>query len=174
LFFRKTTLYAHHGGCAPARDGAAHAVVRLVLVGLAALTVCAVRADALQASDASLHAIRRAFLDNDGAGLARQFWTPGKVHVAIAGLQPGGFLGPGPLRALLGRVCRETRTVAFDYEPGVSTAPALERADDRFVKARWTYRDNVSGVVRSVDVYLALRRSPEAGEWRIVQLRASP
>jgi hypothetical protein len=172
LFFRKTTLYAHHSGCAPARGCAAPALVRLVLVGLV-LSVCAVRTDARQA-DASLQAIRRAFLENDGASLARQFWTPGKVHVAIAGLQPGGFLGPGPLRALLGRVCRETRTVAFDYEPGVSTAPALERADDRFVKARWTYRDNVAGVVRSVDVYLALRRGPETGEWRIVQLRASP
>jgi ketosteroid isomerase-like protein len=120
-----------------------------------------------------LDAIRAAFLRNDASALAQQFPAKDRVYVALPRFETGAFLGPGPLRALLGRLTRETRTTDFTFIEPERAIAAAASGDVVFLKAHWTYRTSDSQAARSDEIYLSVRRQPEDGEWRIVELKAS-
>ncbi|HEY8551382.1 MAG TPA: hypothetical protein VIL35_15605 [Vicinamibacterales bacterium] len=118
----------------------------------------------------SLDAIRSAFLANDAGRLLRCFPDRHPVLVYLPPLERGRFLGPGPLRALLGRVVSERRTVALELIDGVPDP----RGDPQVrVKARWSYRTADSDTLHIDVLHLALRFAPEDREWLIVELKTA-
>jgi hypothetical protein len=127
---------------------------------------------AAQPLNVRLGAIRSAFVKNDPDALARQFPTKDRVFVSLPRFEAGAFLGPGPLRALLNRIAREARTVEFVFvDPERASAAASENSV--YLKAEWTYRPADGDASRTEELYLSLRRQPEDGEWRVVELKAS-
>jgi hypothetical protein len=164
-------------------------VILLLLFVLASRGTTSVAASgpaAAPALEQRLESIRAAFLADDAARLGRQFRTDRPVYVSVTEFERGRFLGPGPLQALLDRIVAETEPVGFEFSPAAPSRPAalsrmsagLESADRRSVrlqhtyqKARWTYIETASNQRRVVDLYLALQRQPEDGEWRIVEIK---
>lgn len=122
--------------------------------------------------ESRLAEVRAAFLTNDPDQLALHFPASGRVLVTLTDLDVGDWFGPGPVRALLRRLTEETPCLAFDYVPEPTSLTPSRNSRMVYAKARWTYRESASGAVRFQDVYLSLQRSPEDGEWRIVELRA--
>ena len=142
----------------------------MVAAGCAALVVGS--AASAQSVEVRLNAIRTAFVKNDAQALSRQFPSKDRVFVALPRLEAGAFLGPGPLRALLDRLTRETRTVDFAFvEPERAIAAAT--GDMLYLKALWTYRTPEADTPRADELYLSLRRQPEDGEWRIVEIKVA-
>jgi hypothetical protein len=41
-----------------------------------------------------------------------------------------------------------------------------------FVKARWTYVETTSRMRKTIDLYLAIQRQSDTGEWKVVEMRA--
>jgi hypothetical protein len=142
--------------------------------------------------DGALDSIRRAFLGDEAAVIQQHFSADRPIYVSIPRFEKGRFLGPGPLRALLDRVVADTNTVTFEFtrpdDPPLSSRrdtgfasrslqmPTEPRrtSDQRhvYVKGRWTYVEAASGERRAVNLYLAMQRQPNRGDWRIVELKA--
>lgn len=142
----------------------------------AGATVASRRAESRQdresVIDPRLAPVKAAFLRHDAAELARLFPDNDRVHVALPHFGVDGFLGPGPLRALLDRLVRETRIRSFAFLPS-DDPPAAAGGDRLYAKARWTYVDTATGTAREDRLYLALRQVSGDAEWRIVELKAT-
>jgi hypothetical protein len=142
--------------------------------------------------DATLDSIRRAFRAEDAATLLRQFSAGRPVYISIPRFEKGRFFGPGPLHALLDRVIADTETVTFDFTSTGEPALTMRRNGDFasrslrvpleppratgqrqvYVKARWTFVETASELRRTLNVYLAIQRQSDDGDWRIVELKA--
>ena len=141
--------------------------------------------------EGTLDSIRRAFLADDAAVIQRQFSTGRPIYHLHPTVRKGRFLGPGPLQSLLDRLVADTETVTFEFtstgEPamsprrdrnwrrvryGTGRTAKIRRSAPCYVKARWTYVEATSKVRRTLDLYLAIQRQSDGGDWRIVELKA--
>ena len=165
MFAPTSRLYSEALGLA-----ARHGMRRVMGAAVLALVMTASLEAGPAGLDARLTEIRHAICGGDVPVLARQFWDGGPVYVSMPSFQRGAFLGPGPLRALLERIVRETSCKAFRFAPADPRAP--DTGDDAYVKAKWTYVDRRSTDARTQELNLSLRRRPD-GEWRIVQIRTT-
>ena len=120
--------------------------------------------------DGCMRAIRAAILARDVNGLLRRFESNQPVFVQLSPLDRGGFLGPGPLDALVRRLLADRVPVSFD----VPDVPEVPRDGTRaFVTAVWTYRSNASSTLHSDHLHLVLSHAPEHAEWLIVEMKTS-
>ena len=118
-----------------------------------------------------LETIRLAFARGDADALSRQFVREGRVSVTLPQVGYRGLLGPAPLRAILQQLFAECRTVRFEYSQPLTGTGGAD-VQNAYVKAAWQYR-TAAGEERGSDVYLAVRRAPDSGDWHLVELRAS-
>jgi hypothetical protein len=112
--------------------------------------------------------VRRAFLANDPALIARCLPDRGRVLASGPLLAGGAYLGPGPLRAFLARAFAERRTTGFDV---IGPAAPPSDSDVLHASARWRYRHLPSGRIRNDRISLTFGRAPENGEWRLLEIR---
>jgi hypothetical protein len=142
--------------------------IALVTIWLAT-GIAAASAQGTPDPESRVASLRGALQSGDANRLAQEFPSEGRVLVILPRFDAAGFLGPGPLRALLRRITAETRTLTLALAPDSGGT-----ADDTWrLKVRWTYVEVPARAERAEDLYLALRRDPRTGVWLIVELRAS-
>lgn len=136
-----------------------------LLLGLNTLAPAATNDEALEARLAQLEQAVRA---GDAAAL-RALASDGRVQVELRGYADAqGVYAAGQLQVVLARVFAtlETRSFAFDVE-----APR-EREASFFASGTWVHRPRGGGPEARQTLTFALHA--ERGQWRVVEMRATP